>query len=76
MSSQHPVEVTIRVFGWSPGESEVEISIPETSPLAGVLRAASSAEASLIFDRLHRRVTAELADAFATLRREPAVSPR
>lgn len=75
MSQSPPVEVTIRLYGWTPGESEVEISIPETSDLADRLRDASPAEASLVFARLHRRLTAELADAFSTLDREPVASP-
>lgn len=59
-----PVEVSIRLFGWASGESEVEISIPETSELAGMLEGASSEEAAIVFQRLHHHLTAELADAF------------
>lgn len=60
---EQPLEVAIRVFGWGPGESVVEISIPDTSELAGVLRELSSDEAAAVFSRLCRRLTAELSDA-------------
>lgn len=62
-----PVEVSIRLFSWAPGESEVEISLPETSELAGMLEGASPGEAAIVFDRLYRHLTAELADAFHVL---------
>lgn len=76
MVASPPIEVSIRLYGWAAGESEVEITIPETSDLADMLRGASPAEASLVFGRLHRRLAAELADAFSTLDREPVTSSR
>jgi hypothetical protein len=71
-----PVEVTVKLHGWGSGASEVELSIPETTDLGRLLAAASPAEQALLFGRLRRHLTAELADAFAGLEsaREPAVS--
>ena len=71
-----PVEVTVRLHGWGPGESEVELSIPETSDLGQLLAGASPAEQGLLFARLRRHLVAELADAFNGLEspREPAAS--
>jgi len=72
------VEVTVRLHGWASGESEVELSIPETSDLGRLLATASPAEQALLFGRLRRHLVAELADAFSGLEslREPAVTSR
>ncbi|MGH9039748.1 MAG: hypothetical protein ACRDZ3_05915 [Acidimicrobiia bacterium] len=71
-----PVEVTVRLYGWGSGESEVELSIPETSDLGRLLASRSADEQGMIFARLRRHLVAELADAFADLEspREPARS--
>ena len=71
-----PVEVTVKLHGWASGESEVALSIPETSDLGRLLAAASPAEQGLLFARLRRHLVAELADAFSGLEssREPAAT--
>ena len=71
-----PVEVTVKLHGWGSGESEVELSIPETTELGRLLASASPAEQALLFGRLRRHLVAELTDALAGLEsaREPAVS--
>lgn len=70
------VEVTVKLYGWDSGESEVELSIPETSDLGRLLAASSPEEQGMIFARLRRHLAAELADAFAQIEapREPARS--
>lgn len=69
-----PVEVIVKLYDFRPGESEVEISIPETSELGRLLAGASPAEETLLFARLRCRLVAELTDAFSGLERpwEPA----
>ncbi len=62
-----PVEVTVRLYGWSSGESEVELSIPETSDLGRLLAATSPDEQALLFARLRRHLLGEVVDAFASL---------
>ena len=62
-----PVEVTVRLFGWGSGESEVELSIPETSDLGRLLATAPPEEQGLLFARLRRHLVAEVTDAFAGL---------
>jgi hypothetical protein len=70
-----PIEVTTKLYGWGPGESEVEVAIPEGSDLAHLLADASPAQQGFLFARLRRHLLAELADAFRTLeKREPAAS--
>ncbi len=72
-----PVEVNVKIYGWGSGESEVELSIPETSDLGRLLAGVSPAEQGLVFTRLRRHVVAELVDALSGLEspREPAASP-
>lgn len=71
-----PVEVTVKLYGWGSGESEVELSIPETSDLGRLLAASSPDEQGLIFARLRRHLVAEVSDAFTQIEapREPARS--
>ncbi|MGH9035704.1 MAG: hypothetical protein ACRD0O_08050 [Acidimicrobiia bacterium] len=75
METPH-VQVTVTLYGWVSGASEVEISVPETSDLGRLLAAASPAEQALLFNRLRRHLVAELGDAFSGLEssREPAAS--
>jgi hypothetical protein len=70
-----PIEVTTRLYGWGPGESEVEVAIPSESDLAHLLADASPAQQGFLFARLRRHLLAELTDAFRALEsREPAAS--
>ena len=66
--------MTVRLYGWSSGESEVELSIPETSDLGRLLTAASPEEQRLLLARLRRHLVSEVLDAFSGLEshREPA----
>jgi hypothetical protein len=65
----YEVEVTIKVFGWEPGASEVTITLPERSRFGAALAAAPAADAARLYDRLGAKVSAELRDAFASLGR-------
>ena len=67
MGETPPVEVTVKLYGWSSGESEVELSIPETSDLGRLLAAASPEEQALLFARLRRHLLGEVGDAFRAL---------
>jgi hypothetical protein len=66
-----PVEITVRLYGLTSGESEVELSVPETSEVGRLLAGTSPAEQCLVFGRLRRHLIAELTDAFAQLERPP-----
>lgn len=69
--------MTVKLYGWGSGESEVELSIPETSDLGRLLAGGFPDEEGSLFARLRHRVVAELIDAFTRLesRREPAARP-
>ncbi|MGH9039749.1 MAG: hypothetical protein ACRDZ3_05920 [Acidimicrobiia bacterium] len=69
---QTEVEVTIRLFGWGPGESEVELSIPDAGDFGRGLASRPADEQALLFARLRRHLVAELADAFAGLEGPPS----
>ena len=73
-----PVEVTVKLYGWGSGDSEVGLSVPDTSDLGRRLATASPAEQELLFARLRRHLLTELKDAFSVLEsaREPAPSVR
>ena len=62
-----PVEVVVKLYGWGSGESEVELSIPDTSVLGRLLEAVPEDERALLFARLRRHLVAELNDAFSGL---------
>jgi hypothetical protein len=62
-----PVEVTLKLYGWTSGDSEVEVSIPPTSDLGRLLAVATPPEESLLLAHLRRRLVAELGDAFSSL---------
>ncbi|HYH50720.1 MAG TPA: hypothetical protein VEG38_14330 [Acidimicrobiia bacterium] len=66
-----PVEITVRLYGLTSGESEVELSLPETSEVGRLLAGATPAERPHVFGRLRRHLVAELTDAFAQLERPP-----
>ena len=57
------VEVTIRLFGWEPGESEIELTLPHD----GHLDDAGRSGIALRLAGLRPRIERELADAFRTL---------
>lgn len=61
------VEVTIRLFGWAPGQSEVELTIPHP----GDLGSAQASGTALFSPALRRRIERELADAMASLMKPP-----
>lgn len=61
------IEVTVRLFGWAPGQSEVELTIPGHSDLG---RPEASGTA-LFSPGLRRRIERELADAMASLTKPP-----
>jgi hypothetical protein len=70
-----PIEVRTRLYGWAPGDSEVELAIPEESDLAHLLADASPVQQGFLFARLRRHLLAELTDAFRALETgEPAAS--
>ncbi len=70
-----PIEVTTKLYGWGPGESEVELAIPEKSDLAQLLADASPAQQGFLFARLRRHLPAVLTDASRALyKRHPAAS--
>ena len=62
------LEMTIRLFGWRPGEAEIETTVFPSPQLGDPFRA-PPAEAGEILDRLHARLREEMAVAFATFRR-------
>ncbi|MGH8999045.1 MAG: hypothetical protein ACRDY7_06590 [Acidimicrobiia bacterium] len=65
--STAPVEVTIRLVGARPGESEVDITIVESSELGQTLLRATPEDAEILFRGLGRRLCAELTDAFEAI---------
>ena len=67
MGGVPPVEVTVKLYGWISGESEVELTIPETSDLGSRLAAASPEERALLFARLRHHLVSEVLDAFTGL---------
>lgn len=61
------LEMTIRLFGWRPGEAEIETTVFPDSRLGDPFRA-PPAEAATVLDRLHARLREEMAVAFDTFR--------
>lgn len=67
MLERPPVEVTVKLHGWTPGESQICLSIPQASDMGRALDGASPAEQDLLYGRLLRHTIAELIDAFGEL---------
>jgi len=62
-----PVEIVVKLYGWGSGESEVELSIPDTSVFGHHLASVPEDEHALLFARLRHHLVAELKDAFSGL---------